>query len=289
MRERIVNRLVEYGRVARSPYLLVGDLGYSVVEAFAREQPKRFVNVGVAEQNMAGIAAGIASEGHRVVTYSIGNFNTFRCAEQIRNDIDYHKLSVCTMSVGGGLAYGNMGYSHHAIQDYALMRSFPNTLIGAPADANEAEYIIDFWMGAGGPFYLRLHKNGERCLGKIESELAPGRTRVIRNENSRVAVISTGFATQIALNKREYDGYDILTMPIWGDSCREHVKEVVDSYEKVVVVEDHVLSGGFGSWILESLSGSGLVNKIRLVCLLSSVCGEVGKEDFLLNSYLKMR
>ena len=118
-------------------------MGYNVVEPFAKKFPKQFYNVGVAEQNMMGIAAGLAIEGHHVFVYSIGNFPTFRCAEQIRNDIDYHNLPVTIVNVGGGVGYGNLGYSHHSIQDYGLMRLFPNMLISSPGNNDELIYSLN--------------------------------------------------------------------------------------------------------------------------------------------------
>ena len=138
--------------------LVVGDLGFNVVEPFAEKFPARFYNAGVAEQNMATLAAGLASEGFKVFIYSIANFPTFRCAEQIRNDVDYHNLSVTVVTVGGGLAYGNLGYSHHAIQDYGLMRLFPNMKILSPGDPAEVEASVHYALNNSGPFYLRLGK-----------------------------------------------------------------------------------------------------------------------------------
>ena len=109
MRNTFIKNLINHARSKENIALVVGDLGYSVVEPFADEFPDRFINAGIAEQNMTGIAAGMASEGYHVFTYSIANFPLFRCAEQIRNDVDYHNLPVTIVSVGGGLAYGNLG------------------------------------------------------------------------------------------------------------------------------------------------------------------------------------
>src|ERR1043165_2424780 len=134
MRTAFINELVLLARTNPKIFLVVGDLGFSVVEPFAKEFPDRFLNAGVAEQNMTGVAAGLASEGYHVFTYSIGNFPTLRCLEQIRNDVCYHELPVTVVAVGGGLAYGNLGYSHHAVQDLAVMRSLPRLTILAPAD-----------------------------------------------------------------------------------------------------------------------------------------------------------
>lgn len=144
MRNRFINDLTNVAKINTNIALVVGDLGYGVIEEFADLYPDRFFNAGVAEQNMMGLCAGLASEGLHVFAYSIANFPLFRCAEQIRNDIDYHNLPVTIVSVGGGLSYGNLGYSHHAIQDYALIRSFPNMLIASPGDPMEVSSCLDF-------------------------------------------------------------------------------------------------------------------------------------------------
>ena len=112
--------------------LVTGDLGFGVVTIFMEQLPNQFVNAGVAEQNMTGLAAGMALSGKIVFTYSIANFPVLRCLEQIRNDICYHKAAVRITSVGGGLAYGSLGPSHHATEDIAIMRALPNMLVVRP-------------------------------------------------------------------------------------------------------------------------------------------------------------
>ena len=129
MRKIFIEELIFAAKRNKKIILMVNDLGFGVVEKFANLFPKQFINAGVAEQNMMGMAAGLAMDNNHVFVYSIGNFPTFRCAEQIRNDIDYHNLPVTIVNVGSGISYGNLGYSHHSIQDYALMRAMPNLLI----------------------------------------------------------------------------------------------------------------------------------------------------------------
>ena len=115
-------------------YLLVGDLGFGVVEPFMRKFPKRFLNVGVAEQNMTGVAAGLALTGKIVFTYSIANFPILRCLEQIRNDVCYHRANVKIVSIGGGFSYGALSMSHHATEDLAILRALPELTVIAPGD-----------------------------------------------------------------------------------------------------------------------------------------------------------
>src|SRR5438876_10795973 len=115
-------------------WLLTGDLGYTVLEPFYERFPARFVNVGVAEQNMTGVATGLALEGRIVFTYSIANFPTLRCLEQVRNDVCYHEANVKIVSIGGGFSYGALGISHHATEDLAIFRALPNMAVVAPCD-----------------------------------------------------------------------------------------------------------------------------------------------------------
>lgn len=283
MRNSFIRSLVKYNEDGGNAFLLVGDLGYSVVEEFCEKFPSNFINVGVAEQNMAGIAAGIASEGVQVFCYSIGNFNTFRCAEQIRNDIDYHNLPVCTVSVGGGVAYGNMGYSHHAIQDLGLMRAMPNTTVFAPVDAHEAANCFHSIIVSCAPSYLRLHKAHEAIITLESSSVTPGIPNLVTGEpNSSRALLTTGFCGQGAfLLVNANPDICHYTLPAWGLKHREFIPGFVDKYDEVIVLEDHLLDCGFCSWILESLIGTEGILKIKSKALRSHAIGIVGSEDYL--------
>lgn len=284
MRNAFIRILIEQNRKGGESYLLVGDLGYSVIEEFVALFPDYFYNLGVAEQNMAGVAAGIAAEGNRVFCYSIGNFNTFRCAEQIRNDIDYHDLPVCTVSVGGGVAYGSMGYSHHAIQDYALMRSFPNMLILSPVDASETELCMNYLQVYSGPAYLRLHKAGEKSVSTDLSPIVPGFPRLVcGSASAKIALLSTGYAGQVAFSITDGDSrYAHYSMPAWGMKYKDSIRKFVSKYEKVIVIEDHLVDAGFGSWILEALVGTSEILKVRTKGLSQNTIGIVGSESYLL-------
>ena len=176
-------------------------------------------------------------EGKKVFTYSIGNFNTFRCAEQLRNDIDYHDFSVCTVSVGGGVAYGNMGYSHHAIQDFALMRSMPNTLICAPCDPLETELCLDYILERSKPSYLRLHKAGEPNISKSHAAIIPGQPRFLAgNEKSKNLILTTGYTAQKIYDKvLQSDEFCLYSVPAWGLKYRQffNTSSWINSFENV--------------------------------------------------------
>ncbi len=202
MRSAFINELIVQARLHPEIFLIVGDLGFSVIEPFAAEFPDRFINAGVAEQNMTGVAAGLASEGYHVFTYSIANFPTFRCAEQIRNDIVYHNLPVTIVSVGGGVAYGSLGYSHHAVQDIALMRLFPGNLLACPGDPVETRACMKALVELRRPSYLRLGKAGEPVVHS--EEIAPpcpgGTVEVLKSTSGKNAFLTTGAALKLAVD-----------------------------------------------------------------------------------------
>ena len=280
--EELVNLATENDRIA----LIVGDLGYSVVEPFAERFPDRFINAGVAEQNMMGLAAGMASEGFQVFVYSIANFPTFRCAEQIRNDVDYHKLPVTIVSVGGGLAYGNLGYSHHAVQDYGLIRLMPNMLIAAPGDPMEVRACMRYLASNPQPSYLRLGKAGEPCFHKEIPEVEPGRWLKVNEGNGNAKTfLTTGAPLALAnkwLSSDAYAGYVLHSLPLWSMAVKHMQSDQVALWESVVTVEDHLADCGFGSWLRESLESlPHLMPRVTVRALNSRVCGMVGKQSIL--------
>jgi transketolase len=265
--------------------LLTADLGYSVVEPFVRQFPGRFVNVGVAEQNMVGIAAGLALEGFRPYTYSIGIFPTFRCAEQLRNDVDYHVLPVCSCTVGSGVAYGALGYSHHAIQDLALMRSLPSTTIATPSDSSEVQAVLNWQIESSAPMYLRLHKRGEPDLHTSIPTLEPCRPlQIYSTHGAEACVVVVGFlASEVLRLVMAHDvSVDIYTMPLWDMKHRNQVMSALARYQTIISVEDHMLDGGFGSWLLESFASNGDSKICIPIAIPPQSVGKVACEQTLL-------
>jgi transketolase len=287
MRNAFIDELVKLAKEHPQVALVVGDLGFSVIEPFADCFPDRFFNAGVAEQNMTGLAAGMASEGYHVFTYSIANFPTFRCAEQIRNDVDYQRLPVTVVAVGGGLAYGALGYSHHAVQDYALIRSMPNMLIAAPGDPSEVRACLRYLVAHPQPSYLRLGKTGERDFHTRVPELAPGHWHSVapRDTGSKRVLLSTGATLELAMalqQKSEYREHSVCSLPLWGLGWKPLQPEQIANVDSVTTLEDHLEDGGFGSWLMESLrSEPRLRVRLHEISLDSKVCGLVGSQAVL--------
>lgn len=289
MRELFISELVKEAKKNKKIVLVVGDLGYGVVEPFQKKFPERFFNAGVAEQSMMGIAAGLAHQGFHVFVYSIANFPTFRCAEQIRNDIDYHNLPVTIVSVGAGLSYGNLGYSHHAIQDYGLIRSFPKMVICSPLDNKELKGCLNYLFKYPKPSYLRLDKLLNENFSNKFFSLKPGKWQIYKKNKTKNIIISTGSVIEFVRNfLKKYNNYNYCTIPIWGMKFKKFQSKNLLKYDRIITLEDHLLDCGFGSWLMESLSLKKNQNsKIQIISksISSEVIGKVGNQKFLNKKY----
>jgi len=286
MRNKFIEVLVEEAKKNDKIILIIGDLGYNVVEPFQEEFPDRFFNAGICEQNMASMAAGLSSEGFHVFIYSIANFPTFRCAEQLRNDIGYHNLNVTVVSVGGGLSYGNLGYSHHAVQDLGLIRLFPEFKILAPGDPNEADGCMQNLFISKGPSYLRLKKAGEVNYNKKTNILEPGIWNKVLDSKNKKIFLTTSGGLKLAFNKlnsnKKYENYGIYSCPIWGQKYKNLQQSQIDNFEEIISVEDHLADGGFGSWLRESIVDLSSHEKLKNMALNNNIIGAVGSEEYLL-------
>lgn len=276
MRDAFIDELVTLAEINPRIALVVGDLGFNVIEPFADRFPDRFINAGVAEQNMTGLAAGMASEGYHVFTYSIANFPTFRCAEQIRNDVDHHRLPVTIVAVGGGVAYGALGYSHHAVQDYALMRAMPNMTIAAPGDPLETRACLRWLVANPGPSYLRLGKAGEPRFHEAVPDVAPGKWVRVRDGDETAVMLSTGAALGAAIARA--GDRAVYSLPLWGMASKPLQSAELAGRREIVTLEDHLADAGFGSWLAESVAGTASAARIRPIALSSEICDQVASQ-----------
>lgn len=259
MRTSFINQLLEEAKKNEKIFLIIGDLGYHVVEPFMEAIPERFLNAGIAEQNMAGVAAGLAMTGYNVYIYSIGNFPTLRCLEQIRNDIAYHHANVKIVSVGAGYAYGSLGATHQPTEEIGALRAIPNMIVATPGDPVEARAIAKFSAEYDGPMYIRLGKAGEKVAHSEESltvkagDILP----VTLKEGNKKAVLACGnimAATKSQIEEQNLP-YDLYSVPFVKPISKEQLKAIVERYpEGLVTMEEHQASTGMGSAIVEQVN-----------------------------------
>ena len=283
MRNTFVEKLLEEGERNKNFVLLTGDLGFGVFEPFAARFPDRFYNVGIAEQNMASVAAGLALAGKRVLLYSIANFPTLRCFEQIRNDIAYHKLDVKIVAIGAGVEYGSLGASHHGTEEMGAMRLLPNMRVYSPHDKAACRLCMDEMFATPGPAYMRLNKSGTD--GVFDGCAGLGLTCLRGGED--VAVIGTGPILAEALAGVEASGKNAAVYSL----CRikpfdkEGLRVLLGRFQKIVTLEEHSVIGGLGSALSDAVFELGECARIKKLAIQDVFTKEVGKQAYLRERY----
>ena len=289
MRDTFVKTLMGLTEKKDNLYLITGDLGFGVLKPFWERFPDRFINAGIAEQNMTSVAAGMALEGNIVFTYSIGNFPTLRCVEQIRNDCAYHNADVKIVCVGGGFVYGSLGMSHHATEDIAILRALPDVTVVCPGDLVEAKYATEAIVNHKGTCYLRLGRGGEKRIHNDLPDFTIGKAIKLRDGN-RVAIFSTGGildnATEAAIRLND-EGISTAQLsfttvkPIDKDAILEYGRKS----ELIVTCEEHNIVGGFGSAVAEVMAEAGVKAKLLRVGLNDMYSSIVGTQSYLREKY----
>lgn len=291
MRTAFIETLLDVAKRDDRVVLMVGDLGFGVVVPFKEQLPDQFVNAGIAEQNMTGMAAGMALSGKIVFTYSIANFPVLRCLEQIRNDVSYHNANVRIVPVGGGVAYGSLGMTHHATEDIAIMRAIPNVVVLAPGDPVETRLAVQALIEHQGPAYLRLGRAGEPVVHTDEEPaFTIGKAITVRHGND-ITLISTGgqlYDTVRVADKLLEQGINarVLSMHTIKPLDTDAVLLAAQQTTALFTIEEHSVIGGLGGAVAELLLESGsrppLFHRIGLHDSFTSL---VGDQEYLRAKY----
>ena len=289
MRDGFVRTVLELAKQDPNVELVTGDLGFGVLKAFWETCPDQFINAGIAEQNMTAMAAGMALEGKTVFTYSIGNFPTLRCLEQIRNDCAYHEANVNIVCVGGGFVYGALGMSHHATEDLAVMRSLPGVAVFAPADAVEAAAVAKAVAQYPGTCYIRLGRGGEPLVRPQLENFQVGKALPVQS-GADVAILTTGdiygeAAKAVALLEAQGVHPTVYTFPTVLPLDDQTVRACAESHRLIVTCEEHNVNGGLGTAVAEVLAEcSGGARLLRLG-IYGGYCADVGDQNYLRRKY----
>ena len=264
MRKVFNKELLEIAKKDPRVFMILADIGYGEIEEFANTFPDRFINCGVAEQNMTGVACGVAMEGNIAITYSIANFPTLRCLEQIRNDVCYHNANVKIVIIGGGMAYGELGISHHSTEDIAIMRSLPNMVVLTPCDPVETAAVTRLMMDYPGPVYLRCGYKGEPNIVGEAFEAKLGGSSLIREGKDATVFFSgtVGINAVKAVEELAKEGINCRLVSLY--SIKPIDKDAIIAAAKetkgIVVLEEHNMHGGVGSAVAEVLMDNGAGN-----------------------------
>ena len=290
MRDTFVKTLIELARQDPRIVLVTGDLGFGVLKPYWEALPDQFVNAGIAEQNLTSVAAGMALEGKIVFTYSIGNFPTLRCLEQIRNDCAYHHANVKIVCVGGGFVYGSLGMSHHATEDLAVMRALPEVTVIAPGDLVEAIECTKALVSLPGTAYLRLGRGGEKRIHQQINDFQVGKAIRV-HVGERVAIFSTGAIfeeiqeAEAILKEQAGLVPAVYTFPTVKPIDTAVIRECAERFDLIVTCEEHNLAGGFGSAVAEVLADVPRRARLLRIAMTDQYCVKVGSQKYLRAQY----
>jgi transketolase len=290
VRDAFIRQLIALARADERIVLLTGDLGFGVFDEYRQCLPDQFINVGVAEQNLAAVATGMALEGHVAFTYSIGNFPTLRCLEQLRNDACYHGANVKTVAIGGGFSYGNLGFSHHATEDLAILRALPDMMVVAPSDLWETEQATIAIARRDGCAYLRLDKSHAGRTDRPGETFQLGKARLLRDGEALTLISCGGVMVEVLAAAEELDAA--------GIACRvlsHHTLTCMDADALrsaalqtggILTIEEHSVNGGLGGAVAEHCLEHGpLPKRFRRLGLRNIFATVVGSQAYLRQRY----
>lgn len=260
MRTNFTKQLLELARADKNIFLITGDLGFMALEPFRDELPEQYLNAGVSEQNMTGMAAGLALSGKTVFIYSIIPFITMRNLEHIRNDIAVHNLNVKIVGVGAGYSYSIQGATHQAKEDIGVLRSIPNLMIVAPGDPWEVREAVKALAATPGPAYLRLGRNGEPQLHDASQQFELGRG-ILLKEGLEVTLIATSNMLESALRvaaelEKQGLGVRLISMHTIKPLDTDVILDSAKNTKAIFTMEEHYINGGLGTAVAEVLAES---------------------------------
>lgn len=285
MRTEFVETLIEMAETDPRVFLVTADLGWSVLEKFAQRYPDRFLNVGVAEQNMAGIATGLAQLGYTPFIYSIATFTSMRCYEQVRNGAVLHHLPVRVVGIGGGYAYGHAGPTHHALEDLAIARAQPGLTVLVPADRDQAKAILRSTAELPGPAYLRIAKDQREAIPGLNGRFALNCPEVVR-EGADVLLLAVGDIAHEAVKaarQLEIQGVSaaVAVLAHLGFSGSPELVELLARFPRVATVEEGYTAGGLASLAGETIAVNGLSCRLIALGVRTSFPDVSGSTQFL--------
>jgi transketolase len=277
MRGTFSRLLAQAARADERVVLLTGDHGYALFDEFRARCPGQYINCGVAEQNMVGVAAGLAKAGLRPLVYGLSSFIPMRVLEQIKMDICYESLPVVLIGDGAGVVYSTLGASHQCAEDVAALRAVPRIDIHSPADRHELEYCFGAMLEASGPSYLRF---GKADCGDIHQEtphVPLGDLIAVRSGTSDVGIVATGSMVSRAVKIAD----DLGDVSVWSAPCivpfnRDQLLEACRPLRQVFTAEEHSVVGGIGSLVAEIFAESGAgcrVKRLGIDNRFSELCG----------------
>ena len=257
MRNSFAKKFTELAKNNHDLVLLSGDIGNRLFDELRTTRPNQFINCGIAEASMMGIAAGLAQSGLQPVVYTIAPFTTTRCLEQIKIDVCYQNVPVIIIGTGSGLSYASLGPTHHSLEDFAILKSFPEIKILAPWDPFSLENLLKFTICEKKPTYIRIGKKGEQNLTLLPTPSIGKNLTLFQGKG--VCLMATGtICREVLIAKEKLNSEGIFPEIVFAHSVKpldmEHLNYLVKKFKTIITIEEHFVSGGFGESILSNIN-----------------------------------
>ena len=249
MRNTCIDTVVDCCCKNKDIFVITGDAGLGVFDTYKEEFPDRYLNMGVAEQNMISFAAGLCMSGFKVYVYDIIPFVLYRCYEQVRNDICYQRLPVTLVGIGSGVTYAPGGMTHYSIEDIGLAQTLPTLTVISPSDPVEAKLAAKYSLKAKEPVYIRLAKRGEPVIHEKKT-FDIKKPQIIR-DGKKIAILFHGSASIEAINaadKLNKNGIKpmLVSVPMLQPLDKKTLIDILDGFKHVITVEEHYTNCGLG-------------------------------------------
>lgn len=289
MRKAFIESLIALANADPRVVLLTGDLGFTVVEPFVEQFPERFFNLGVAEQNMIGVATGLADAGYIPFAYSIVNFAVLRPYEFFRNGPILHRLPVRLVGIGGGIEYSYNGATHWGLEDVGVLRVQPGVQIIAPADSDQARTAIRATWNLPGPIYYRLGKNDTTTVPGLQGKFDVDHLQLIREGRDVLFLTMGSIASEAmmaadALSERNIQA-SVGVVAALNPPPTADLIQALDRHALVVAVEAHFINGGLGSLLAEIIAENQLGARLVRCGIRSTPDGQSGSQEYLYRKY----
>lgn len=287
MRESFSEMLLEIAQRDSRMILLTGDHGYALFDVFRRECPNQYLNAGVAEQNMVGVASGLARAGFRPIVYGLSAFIPIRVVEQIKLDVAHDRLPIIFIGDGAGFVYSHLGTSHQSTEDIACARAIPNLHVYSPADSVEMRHCLSAAYQASQPVYIRMGKSDRGAIHSTEVKGGVGDLLKIKSgTNTGISLIATGSLAVTAMrlcDKKLFDA-DLWTAPFIKPINVHQVKKICDTSRIIITLEEHSIFGGLGS-VLTEISSEYSPTHILRIGVEDKFSENCGSYDYLLREH----
>lgn len=289
MRNAFAQEITELATLNEEIVLLSGDIGNKLFDNFKLRQGNRFLNCGIAEANMIGVAAGLAMNGLKPFVYTIAPFTTFRCLEQIKIDMGYHNAPVTIVGTGSGLSYASLGTTHHSLEDIAVIRCIPKMRVFAPCDQNELKAVLRSVIKHPGPSYIRIGKKGEPIIHPTIPNLEIGKNIIIKNGIDLTILCSGTLLAEASeaceLLAKKGVVAELVSCPSIKPFDRKYLIEAASKFKNIVTLEEHSIRGGFGSLVAEEKSILGLEFNHILLGTGDNFIHDIGSQKYVRKSF----